>query len=361
MEELRRKGYSIQNNTSEEIEERYNYLVKKYFNIFINQVTNIIQSEMLGVPDYRIAEWVEHYLISELKINGRKQSAKINDMLIELYNSMNAKTNLNTNTSFLTKQYQENLSEFTRRINSDWLIEIINELKREILRKLEYYYDPFNGVLESTNKNFYSSLENISYGLNSKLTRQAENFTEEYKEILRIEFNKNITKIVQNLENKKHADLLKKYMPFTQLFNYKFEQFNDIILAIKKNEDKIQELRYNQENQYLSNSDESLVFMTHDNIYLLLNKENDSIIAVSPKIVQISDINDNQKLELKRTEKEYIFSNNSIPISNENEIAKIISIVKNEIPGYYNILMSDTKFQDIEKKLEIEETHKIKI
>ena len=43
-------------------------------------------------------------------------------------------------------------------------------------------------ALESTNRNFYGSLENISYGFNAKVSRQVESFTEEYIEIVRSEF-----------------------------------------------------------------------------------------------------------------------------------------------------------------------------
>lgn len=363
MDELKRRLNQIQNNTTELIKDEYKSLLKHYYSRFSTRIKDTIQEEIIGISEYKLDDWIEEMLIDEIRIAGINKINKIHDVLEENALAVERELELGKNADNLLEAYEEIVSRIARRDDSEWLDEIINDFRRQITKKLLYYCDPFNGISQH---NIESKIDNISYELRSRLRKLASDFIEEYKQMLKIELNKNIKqvrKIIDELyvEKTLTEEELEEFTQKLDYSGYKLIQEDNKLYAENIKTGKIVELKYNKRHKTLSSVDNSLGFQITKQQYQSVDMNTKRVVIVNDTSVITCDTNKKFQTAIVQKIEGYEFYYGYKKVTSMDEISIVIEKIKEQCPQYYNKLLDDPIFKEIVDKTKIyeEETREI--
>ena len=192
MDNLKKEGKLIHQQSIKNIREEYDNLLKNYSSKVINQIVDLVYEEMRGIPEYKIEYWINEYLMSDIKGLGNSQISKVQEILDTLLNSLILKSHQNKDSQFNLDVYTQNVNMMMQELSGEWILEISDSFVKQFRRKIENYYDVFSGI---SDYRFERALENIELELKSILVKTNRVFCSDYHEIFRLQFKQNVQKI----------------------------------------------------------------------------------------------------------------------------------------------------------------------
>lgn len=347
----------IRNHTIEEIQEEYIKLIHEYQRKYFNQIIDTIQSEIRGIRESKMEEWIQEYLINDIRSRGHHQidkiTAHIEPSLDRIANSINNGQNVNRE----FKQYLEELVNITRRINTEWLETLSSEFIKQIKIKIENYYDVFYGI---DNNRFYRSLDEIGYNLKSTIKRINNQFEEEYKNIYKVAFKNQMNKIKNSIDaaekqqeniSQEHLNRASKMLMYN---NYKLVQQDGKLYAKHNETEETIELIYDKNNHMLLTKDQNIGIRITDKGTVSVNKKADSILIYTGFGLEISNLKCSNVVKVIPSFIGYQFFQNSQEITDTKSLEEITSIIKSKSPGYYMELIKDPEFREVLEKIELD-------
>lgn len=355
IEEFRRKGRIIQERTTEEITEEYRILITEYRKKYFYQIIETIQSYLRGIPEYRIEEWIEEYLISEMKSEGYRQFNKMHDSLETEFDSMYRSFSSNRNIPRNIELYEESLNAIVRRTTPEWLEDLSKEFIQQITRKIEYYNMSFLGIDDRT---LYRNIENISFELKGTLRRINNQFQEEYAQIIKSEINKNTREIENNMHSIKinNQEIPQEYISNIQRIlnyqGYRLIKHNDKTYIQDKTTQEMFEVTYD--------SNYNVIKTTNGNLGIKIQGDSTTIVdinknnMISRDMINFEMSNSKRQFRIKITQGfvGYEFEYGNKKITDLAQISAIIDSVKTKVPSYYEELLKDKDFQELSSKLD---------
>lgn len=355
IQNFKKEGIRIQNNTAEEISEEYRNLLFEYQKKYFNQIISIVQQQIRGIPEYRMEEWIIDYLISDIKSEGNKEIRRMHAKLESEFETMTRNIQQNKSLSMSQEQYSESLNSIVRRSDHDWLFDISSEFIKQFKRKIENYYDVFHGISEY---NFQRALDNMEIELKVILRKVNQQFIEEYQQILKKTINNNIQKINKNLENisieeekisEEYINSLNKILGYN---DYELINENGKLYAKSNETGNVVELIYDSFNQVIKAKDGSVGIQIKDDKMISIDKTSNTTMIVEPLSLELSNLKRQFKINVKHGLIGYDFCYGDKKVTDLGEIAAIIDSIKSKTPKYYEELLSNKEFQELITKLE---------
>lgn len=347
----------IRNHTIEEIQEEYIKLIHEYQRKYFNQIIDVIQSEIRGIRESKMEEWIQEYLINDIRSKGHHQidkiTAHIEPSLDRIANSINNGQNVNRE----FKQYLEELVNVTRRINTEWLETLSSEFIKQIKIKIENYYDVFYGI---DNNRFYRSLDEIEYNLKSTIKRINNQFEEEYKNIYKVAFKTQMNKIKNSIDSaekqqesisQEHLNQASKMLMYN---NYRLIQQDGKLYAKHNETEEVIELIYDKNNHMLLTKDQNMGIRITDKGTVSVNKKADSILIYTGFGLEVSNLKGSNIIKVTPGFIGYQFYQNNQEVTDLKAIEEITSIIKSKSPGYYIELIKDPEFKEVLEKIALE-------
>lgn len=355
IEEFRRKGRIIQERTTEEITEEYRILITEYRKKYFYQIIETIQSYLRGIPEYRIEEWIEEYLISEMKSEGYRQFNKMHDSLETEFDSMYRSFSSNRNIPRNIELYEESLNAIVRRTTPEWLEDLSTEFIQQITRKIEYYNMSFLGIDDRT---LYRNIENISFELKGTLRRINNQFQEEYAQMIKSEIKKNTREIENNMHSIKinNQEIPQEYISNIQRIlnyqGYRLIKHNDKTYIQDKTTQEMFEVTYD--------SNYNVIKTTNGNLGIKIQGDSTTIVDINKNNMMSRDMinfemsNSKRQFRIKITQGfvGYEFEYGNKKITDLAQISAIIDSIKTKVPSYYEELLKDKDFQQLSSKLD---------
>lgn len=347
MEDLELEGRRIQKHTAYEIEDEYENLLMEYRRKYMYRITDIIQQQIRGIPDYRIEEWVEEYLISEIRSSGRRQNNRIVSDLEDNFETLinNSTQNLDMHYS----RYTENLNEIIRSSRKNSLEDISLDFINIASRRIEQYYDCFYGLVD---RNFERALENIKYELRPIIKRLNEQFQEEYQTMIRVTLKNNQNKMDNWIIEAKEKDepIPEEYIAQAA----KMLEYNDFELLREENKlyardkktKKVHELKYDKQYKQF-NTESSIGMQIIDGSMVSVNIDEDLLLVDNQISLEISDVPRMDIIKVSQGLDGYDFYFNNQKITDKEEIVKLIQAIQKKCPGYYNKQLQDPEFAQL--------------
>ena len=347
MENLELKGKQIQNHTAYEIEDEYQSLLIEYRRKYMHRIIDIIQEQIRGIPEHRIEEWIEEYLIGELKMTGARQNNQIASSLYTNFETMIRNSNQSLDMRY--SKYIENLNEIGRKSHNDSIEDITQDFINIVIRRIEQYYDCFYGI---SDRNFENALENIKYELRPNIRRVSEEFQEEYQSMIKV--------ALKNNQNKMEGWVLESKEKNTSIPEECLEQaermleYHDFELLRKENglyirnkdNNQVYEFTYNPEFK-LFNSQSGLGIQIINGSMVGLNIDKDLVLVDNQTSLEISDMDRLAIIKVCPSQRGYDFYLDNKKIVDQEKINKIIQFIKIKCPGYYNKLLKDPDFAQL--------------
>jgi len=349
MDDFRRNTRKLQDNTIESIEDEYRSLLNFYRNRFSMCIKDIIEEEFRGIPESKMDDWIEEMLIDEIRRTGIHQIRKMHNFLEENNNDVIRGISSGSDSNRLLSEYENQLNRYSQRDDSGWLEEIIMEFRYSLINKLSYYCDVFNGISES---NIENKIDSIGYEIKPRLMKVAMIFMDEYKQIIKKEFNKNINKMQQNVEQfqiveKIPENVKEEFAESLKYSGYDLIEENTKLYVVEIKTGNKFEVRYNEKNNILSSLDDSLVFQITKDYYQSINLESNKIIVINNNSFQTCNKNKKYHLAILQKEDGYEFYYGGKKVTDIVEIDIIIDRLKHISPEYYNKLLNDPSFGKI--------------
>jgi len=354
MEEFRRQGQIVQEKTIEQITEEYRYLLMEYRKKYFYQIIDAIQSHLRGIPEHRLEEWIEDYLISDMKSTGFHQINKMQSSLETEFDSMYRSINPNTNINLTIELYSESLNQIARRSNLEWLEDISKEFIKQITRKIEYYNISFLGI---DDRALEKIMENIEYELRGTLRKINNQFQDEYQDILRKAMKNNSEEINNKIQtiSTKNNEIPKEYISRLERIlgynGYKLIQDNEKLYVQDKETKNTIELIYDSRYNVVKTADDSLGIHIKDNQLGIVDQNKNTIIVTKPLEYEMSNIQGQFRIKVTQGFIGYDFYYGGKLVTDLGEISAIIDSIKSKAPGYYEELLKDKDFQEILTKL----------
>lgn len=355
IEEFRKDGMIIQEYTTENIKEEYRTLLTEYRKKYFYQIIDTIQSHLRGISEYHIEEWIEEFLISNMKSEGYRQFNKMHASLETEFDSMYRSINANTNIERTIEEYQESLNYITRRTNLDWLEDLSKEFIQELKRKIEYYSISFLGL---DDRMLERTIQNMASELNGTIRRVNHQFEEEYQQIMKNAIKKNCEDIASKMQsiNLKNNKIPKEYFGhLEQILNYNGYQLleeNEELYIQDKTTQKIHAVTFDSRNNVIKNADETFGIQITGDRLTLLDIPKNTVISRDSISFEMSNLKREFRINITQGFIGYEFEYGGKKVTNLTEISAIIDSIKTKVPSYYEELLKEKDFQELMVKIE---------
>lgn len=356
MNQFQTEGRRINQNAIEEIREEYRSLLNEYRRQYIHQITYIVDCHIRGISDSKMEDWIEDYLISEMRTLGNHQIRQIES---HIDSSFYALSSQNTNIARKFQEYQEELQMLLRRNNSHLLEDINQNFIRLFTRKIEHYFDAFYGI---SNQNFYHNLEKIQEELKRSLSKKSAEFFEEYQNIIKITIKNSINKMNDKIEeiSERNHDIPEEYInsavKILGYSSYELVRENEKLYAKNNLNQLVIELKYNPEENIIISTDKSMAIQVRDDYRMLFDKNTDTAMVDYGLNFEISSANRKDIIKIVEGLGTISFYKNNQEITELKEIGTILQTLEAKAPGYYDKLCRDSDFRKMFAQVTLEQT-----
>lgn len=355
MEDFKSEGIRIQNQTIEQISEEYRDLLISYQRKKFNQINEIVTYEIRGVPETRIEEWIDDYLIGDIKSFGNRNIDRLSMSIDDNFQALlrNIKFNQETEKSF--KQYLEDLKNIVKKENLTDLNGISDIFRKKFLRKIENYYEAFYGI---SDRNFNRTKENIDKNLKIYLRKLNQQFIEEYQEIVKKSIIKNAKKTKENIDELQQQDKLQqqeklseeqivRISKIVEYNNYELIRENDKLYIYNPETKEPTELLYDKQNEIFYTKDRKIGIKITDKYIFSIDIKKNTTILDDGISLEIASIDRKNIVKISQGIVGYDFYINNKQVLTTQEILSVIEIIKQTSPVYYNKLLKSQEFIEI--------------
>lgn len=348
MENFKKNSETIQNNTIENIQSEYNSLIRRYQNIFLSVINDIIHEQLrafpCSIPTSKIEEWLEDYLISELKYQGRNKFNRLSDKLFENLEETLDETKRNTDSTIIKDNYQARLDEIIQKEREDWLYEIVVYFPNELAKRVTFYFEAFHGI---SDRNFEDNIYELITATKGQLLRKTELLADEYKNIMIDASNKNKKEMNKQFSSLRHINRI-NYERFNEIMainNYELLESSGIKYAVNMSTGEKYEVEL--DGNILKLKGIPACFLVDDQKALYYNKNEEKTVCLKDLSLIVTNDKGENGYSISQGFSDYTFSQNNKPCNNPDEILSIINRLKEDVPNGYYILSQDTYFQKI--------------
>lgn len=355
IEEFKRKGRIINEHTVEDLTEEYQKLLDSYRQKYINQIIEVVQEYLRGIPESYLEQWIEENLISNAKSTGTRQIAKIYESLAPEFDALLRHIQTNANTDQNIKEYKDGLNYIMRRQGLGWLEDLRMEFIRTLQRKIDNYNFAFMGI---DDRRLENALDNISSELKSAIRRLDNRFEEEYQELMARVMKNNATKIYDNLQqlNNQKQEIPKHYFALVnralEYNGYQLIEENEKLYIKEKQSNQVVELVYDSQTDIFKAYDNSLGIKIQGDLVLLVDRNKNTRMITDSMMLETANLKGDFKIKISRSFTGFEFEYGGQKITNLTEISAIVHAVKSKLPGYYEELLQNKDFQELISQLE---------
>ena len=350
----------IQNKTLYNIEDEYKYLINQYRKKVMSRLENCVEETFLGIPDYKIEEWLEEFFIEEFKTIEKRSFEKLEDLMNEYKNIISRGMEEGREFERLIYEYSEEIKDNLKKHNLDNIEGLIGIFSRQFGNKLTYYLELFKGI---SGCNIDSKIDDLKYSIKNRMNFIMNEYYEEYNFMIFNQLNKHITEIKETFHEIKKEESIPE-----EILNEFLEKmiYNDYKLIVSNNKMYIRdlktlellELNYKKENDHrfeLATKEKDISFNLINGDYIYFNKNKKNIISINDSSFESSNLGMKYNIKITKTPKGYEFKYQEKLIEDITQIEVIISKIREICPKYYVELMQNAEIVQI-----INESEKIK-
>lgn len=307
---------------------------------------------MRGIPEQKIEEWIEDYLLSNLKTFGLREINKVEYYLEDAFRKSMNKLQSNNKTEKVVELYQEQIDGIKFELNNRWLDEIVNEFQHEFPRKIMHYYAAFYGI---SDQRFERSLDNIVDEVRRVLNRRFENFLEEYHFIINNELKNNISTMGNKFYEfeKKNVDKDKQYNEILNLLGmlgFNLYKVNDKYFVRNDKTGEFTSMEFD-ENLLKAKDGSRFAFMVSDNQYSYMDEKTDIMLILTDKKMEMTNMAMKDKLSMVEDIDGLKFYSNDVQLNDNDAYNKILLVLKEKVPVYYDNLLTNLEFRTLENAM----------
>ena len=141
MDKFRRDGINTIVDTEKRIESIYAELLHENRNRILGSLTEAVENNVRGIPDYKVEEWIEYFLIENLQYYGIQKNKELETKLENEFNQLCIElTNGIGEQSTLLDEFKRNLNTSINQIDISEFDEIINEFIKNFTTRLECFF-----------------------------------------------------------------------------------------------------------------------------------------------------------------------------------------------------------------------------
>lgn len=351
MEKLKKEGITIQSESIEIFRQEYEKMINKHQNILYQDITTIVYSHLMGIPENKIQTIIDNYLLTELKYKGQDEIEVLDERLKKSYKEACNEIK-NNNKSQLFQAYIDKIKVPLRKNNPDWIEDILEDFNKELIKEIDKYFYSFKGISDT---NLNKTLDNINSEIKQYIKKYQSNFKEEYHSILSNFVKNNVRKICHLIDrtdlNKIVASKMKQYIPIIKLTGYELFGKDNHFYIKNKITGEQKEVLF--DDLYLTTQDKSIQFYIDElNNKLASEDKKTQIITLMQnnlKALALPNGNNQSKrlITYTKNNNNYIFYYNDKKITNIDEIKALVTIIEKFAPGMYEELLLDLDFAPI--------------
>lgn len=350
----------IQNKTLYNIEDEYKDLINQYRKKVISRLESCVEETFLGIPDYKIEEWLEEFFIEEFKTIEKRSFEKLEDLMNEYKNIISRGMEEGREFERLIYEYSEEIKDNLKKHNLDNIEGLIGIFSRQFGNKLTYYLELFKGI---SGCNIDSKIDDLKYSIKNRMNFIMNEYYEEYNFMIFNQLNKHITEIKETFhEIKKEESIPEEILnEFSEkmLYNdYKLIVSNNKIYIRDQKTLELIELNFKKEsdNKYeLYTKEKDIIFYLNNGEYSCINKNKNNILSVNNQSYESATTDMQYNINIIKTSNGYEFKYQGKIIKDVLKIEVILSKIREICPKYYVELMENTEIVQI-----INESEKIK-
>jgi len=364
MKKIKQFAINIQMKTTDDLYTEYEKMIKNHKKYLYENIENIIQSNIRGIKRSDIELVIDDYFLTDIKMTGRETITKINE---ELEIAITEITDMpdNLDSSELLKKYTDKFTLVSRKNKIISIPDIIPQFTKELKKKLELHYIPFEGI---SDKSINQAIDLTTDKVTTFLKEYQKIFENDYDYIFDNFKNQNqkyITKILEKIPSIKEKNQeLDTYRTILDLGNYNLIEENNILSAIDRESNERVELKF--ENNMLISTDGSIrcnVDNENERLGFYNGKTKTTILVHNGLISLIPPYNkkeEKQIISFKKTSKingnkkdrYYQLYHNLKPVSDLQEIEKLLLQFKIHTKGIYEKFLTDPDFHKLLKQIE---------
>ena len=370
MEKLKQIAINIQTQTTDNLYTEYEKMIKKHKKYLYENIENIVYRNICGIKRTDIELTIDDYFLTDIKMGGREIITKINKELETTITEIIDMSD-NLHSSELLKKYSDKFTLVSRKNKFISIPDIIPQFIKELKKKLELHCIPFSGL---SDKSINQAIKLTTDKITSLLKEYQELFENDYNSIFnnfKKENEKYTNKLLEKvLSVKEKNQELEAYRTILDLGNYDLIEENDILSAIDRESNERVELNF--EKTMLISQDRSIrcnVDIENERMGFYNGKTKTTILVHNRLITLIPPHNKNEKeqiisfkttTEIKGNKKirHYHLYHNSKPISDLQEIEKLLLQFKIHTQGIYKKFLTDPDFHKLLNQIETNKQEK---
>lgn len=354
MEKFKRDGIYTISDTEKRIESIYAELLHENRNRILGSLTEAVENNVRGIPDYKVEEWIEYFLIENLQYYGIQKNKELETKLENEFNQLCIElTNGIGEQSTLLDEFKRNLNTSINQIDISEFDEIINEFIENFTRRIECFFDAFRQI---DSYRIESMLDDLRRELKHNAKIVLERLLDEYKDELHAEFNKLYNIINENIEkinpiNKE--EILKDYKEIMSISGYTIEEHNDLFFARDIKNDKLYEIIIDKDNIRLKGINIGFRIEGKDEYkqQFYVNEKDNRVCVMQKESFTMCNTKSRHAMTIFKVGDGYGFMYNYEVTTNPIIHAIIIDYIKKDYPEYYDKLMQDKNFRLISEEV----------
>lgn len=358
MEDFKISGRKIQARTIEEIEVEYNYLLRQYENKIISIIVDIIYEQKrafpCSIPESKIEEWVDEYLIVELRSKGRRKFEEIYYRLIESFSYIEKNIENYPSKEKLFEKYEESIEIVRTSIKNSWIEDYFEEFIRNFVRKTEYYFDAFMGINDAR---FYDNITELKSSIKHKLSTKLKMFCAEYNAMIKNAFENNKKQMNIKIESidfqQNEEKKFEKYKRIMLVNNFELIQEKGITYSINKTTGQKYELELDKQKNVLNLKNSMISFIIDSPRELYSNKEENKIVCLAGMSILVANSLTPNGYKIEMGTQEYEFYQGNTKCTSPEQIAIIISKLQKDVPIYFQAISKNAYFRKSLEKLNL--------